>query len=830
MTYGLKEQQILARDKIVKQLETLHHYPLTLVVAAMGYGKTVTVKSFLEENQIDYVWVTFESDRSSIHRMWDVLARQFAEFEPDLGDTLSRIGFPTGIEQRERIVDLLEEWAYMKKKVLVIDDYHYANSPELDLLVEVLVRRRINGLNLLILSRNRPLINVEELVIKGYCHQLQSSLFEFTTEEIKTYFHLFDLEISDDTAQNVQRITEGWITAVYLICRNYMEQGVLKTGVDMYELIETTILSRYSAQEKELLMKLSILSSFTLEQITFITEDESAAVIIQKISRDNSFLRFDQRSEKYVMHNILSNYLMTQLEDHFSIIDLKNLFRRCGEWFFLQELILPGINWLIRAEEYELIMDQFERPRITSMISRLPAAEIVNLFEQIPLEARYLRPIGYIKYIDFYISRVDVEKGAALLEDLENYLQGNQWASISHKMRIEGEIELVKIYLEFNDLRKMAERYKKAYVLLDGRSRVVNPDMIFTFGCPSTLHMYHREKGDLFKLVTFVEHNYHYFEELSGGCGKGCEDLLLAEYYLEVWDMKQAELHAYKAIYKAETMNQIAMILNATFVLARMYVAQGKVQEAKDLLHELSAKITDYKSPILMNAVDLCYGYLGGITRDPENFARWIQRGNIKREEMFYHGFTYYYLVQAKYLLLEKKYIKLEVLCSEMQQHFPDIHIQFGYMHAYILDAIAKYHLYGLREGKEALKMALDIGRDDNVILPFAEYGGYIVDMLSDWVRTDNGDDYLNRVFDHVIIYKKNLDNFLVKNLKKGLLTEREEEIAKLLVDGYHNRDIAEKLYIAEITVKKTITSIYRKLGVSSRAAAVRKVIDAKMI
>jgi LuxR family maltose regulon positive regulatory protein len=165
-----------------------------------------------------------------------------------------------------------------------------------------------------------------------------------------------------------------------------------------------------------------------------------------------------------------------------------------------------------------------------------------------------------------------------------------------------------------------------------------------------------------------------------------------------------------------------------------------------------------------------------------------------------------------------------------MQQHFPDIHIQFGYMHAYILDAIAKYHLYGLREGKEALKMALDIGRDDNVILPFAEYGGYIVDMLSDWVRTDNGDEYLNRVFDHVIIYKKNLDNFLVKNLKKGLLTEREEEIAKLLVDGYHNRDIAEKLYIAEITVKKTITSIYRKLGVSSRAAAVRKVIDAKMI
>jgi LuxR family transcriptional regulator, maltose regulon positive regulatory protein len=830
MNYWDNAQRVLARDRVSSQLDSFLNYPLTLVVAAMGYGKTMTVKNFLDGKGTDYVWISLESDQSSIHRMWDVFARQFAEYEPDLGDTLSIIGFPAEAEQRERFADLLEEWAYMKKKVLVIDDYHNANSPELDLLVEVMVRRRINGLNLMILSRNRPSINVQELVMKGYCYQLQSSLFELSSDEIKEYFHLFDLEITDEIAQNVQRITEGWVTAVYLLCRNYMEQGVLKTGADMNELIETTILKRYSIREKELLMKLSILSSFTPEQVTFITEDEKAAVRIQELSRDNSFLRFDQRSEKYVLHNIFGSYLMAQLEKSFDGNELKRLYRRCGEWFLTQGLILPGINWLLRAEEFDLIMEQFERPRITSMLSRLPAQEIVNLFEQVPLQARYLHPIGYITYIDFYISRVDAEKGALLLQNFENFVQGIQWDSISQKMRIEGEIELVKIYLAFNDSRKMAERYKKAYVLLDGRSRIANPDMIFTFGCPSTLHLYHREKGDLLNLVTFAEHNYRYYEELSGGCGKGYEDLILAEYFLEVCDMKQAELHAYRAIYKAETLDQIAMIINATFVLSRMHAAQGKIQEAKDLLHELSAKISDYKSPILMNTVDLCYGYLGGITGEPESFARWIQRGNIKREEMFYHGFTFYYLVQAKYLLLQKEYIKLEVYCSEMQHIFPDFHIQLGFMHAHILDAIAKYHLYGLAEGKEALKMALDIGREDNVVLPFAEYSEYITDMLRDRVKNDQEDVYVARVLDAALKYRKNLGNFLTENTKMTPLTEREGEIVKLLAQGYHNKEIAEKLFIAEITVKKTITSIYRKLGVSSRAAAVRKVMELKMI
>jgi DNA-binding NarL/FixJ family response regulator len=52
-------------------------------------------------------------------------------------------------------------------------------------------------------------------------------------------------------------------------------------------------------------------------------------------------------------------------------------------------------------------------------------------------------------------------------------------------------------------------------------------------------------------------------------------------------------------------------------------------------------------------------------------------------------------------------------------------------------------------------------------------------------------------------------------------LTQRESEVLSLLVAGLSNRAIAAKLVVSEETVKTHLRGIYRKLGVSDRAAAV---------
>lgn len=49
-------------------------------------------------------------------------------------------------------------------------------------------------------------------------------------------------------------------------------------------------------------------------------------------------------------------------------------------------------------------------------------------------------------------------------------------------------------------------------------------------------------------------------------------------------------------------------------------------------------------------------------------------------------------------------------------------------------------------------------------------------------------------------------------------MTERESEICSLLVQGLNNKQIADKLYISEGTVKNYISSIYDKTGIHDRA------------
>lgn len=53
-------------------------------------------------------------------------------------------------------------------------------------------------------------------------------------------------------------------------------------------------------------------------------------------------------------------------------------------------------------------------------------------------------------------------------------------------------------------------------------------------------------------------------------------------------------------------------------------------------------------------------------------------------------------------------------------------------------------------------------------------------------------------------------------------LSDRELEALELLVDGLRNKEIAERMFLSENTVKHHLGSIYRRLGVNSRQAAVR--------
>jgi DNA-binding NarL/FixJ family response regulator len=57
------------------------------------------------------------------------------------------------------------------------------------------------------------------------------------------------------------------------------------------------------------------------------------------------------------------------------------------------------------------------------------------------------------------------------------------------------------------------------------------------------------------------------------------------------------------------------------------------------------------------------------------------------------------------------------------------------------------------------------------------------------------------------------------------ILTPREAELLSLLTEGLSNRELGQRLFISEATVKTHLAHIYSKLGVETRAAAIATAI-----
>lgn len=824
------QQFILKREHIKTELEHIFDYPLTLAVAAMGYGKTTSAREFLNDSASRCIWLTVDSDESSPQFIWDAFTSQLSKLHPEIGRQLRAFGFPLDAPQRDKILGIIEDLTYLTGAVLVIDDYHNAHSAELDKLVERLVRANIKGFHILILSRTMPEINVDELLLKGYCHMIKSSLFEITAPEIKAFFRLYGHNISDETAKRVYDISEGWVSAVYLMMQDFSVTGRISAGQSMERLIETAVMKRYTPREVLLLKSLSILGSFTPGQAVYVTGEGGAEEILRKISYANSFIRYDAQEDVYRIHNVLGGYLQKLLEAEPPKAGAKGLYKRSGQWCIRNGDTLAGLKYLNKAREYDLILDEFEKSTSITLMMDASPGYVQEIFEQIPETEKRRRPIAYLAYAGFYVTNVDKDAGSRLLNELKQYYEADSSLPAAMLRRIRGEIELIGAYSAFNDGPLMVEKFKKAHALLDGRSDIANDRKIITFGSPHALYLYYREAGGAQRAKEHVQDMFTYYTELAGGCGRGFDDLLEAEYFLEKSDLDKAELNAYRAAHKAQSANQVSVEICAAFAIARAFAARGKFDEALEIMANLKGEVEEAGGPILSSAYDVSLGYIGSLIGREDSFSPWLGEGDLAQSEILYQGMGFNYIAYGKHLLLKGDFIKLELLTEQMRQVFAPFSNMLGYLHTSILEVIAHHRLYGMDRAKASLLQALEIGKADGIVLPFAEYGGHILDILKELRQDDGENEYLDLLLENASGYADKLRAFHRQSTEGPALTKREKEIMSLVTEGKSNQEIAAALFVAEVTVRKNITAIYRKLDVSGRAAAVRKALEMKIL
>lgn len=72
----------------------------------------------------------------------------------------------------------------------------------------------------------------------------------------------------------------------------------------------------------------------------------------------------------------------------------------------------------------------------------------------------------------------------------------------------------------------------------------------------------------------------------------------------------------------------------------------------------------------------------------------------------------------------------------------------------------------------------------------------------------------------------------IINNMDKYItspLTDREKDVLLLVREGYTNREIAQKLYITEFTVKSHVSNIFKKLQVANRPRAILKAMQMEL-
>jgi len=113
----------------------------------------------------------------------------------------------------------------------------------------------------------------------------------------------------------------------------------------------------------------------------------------------------------------------------------------------------------------------------------------------------------------------------------------------------------------------------------------------------------------------------------------------------------------------------------------------------------------------------------------------------------------------------------------------------------------------------EQLDHALEDASGERIFAPFLAYDAVIADLLRAHAHWgSNHQDFL-----HAILEKRGLHGTAIA----GIFTEREKEVLACLRTTMTADEIATHLGVAYPTVKSHIRAIYRKLGVTSRRAAV---------
>jgi len=179
---------LVLRPRLTQQVARARDAALVLVSAPAGFGKTTLLAATLRELREpesggqSVAWVSLDPRDGDSARFWAYTLRALDGASPGCaGSALGQLEAGSG-PLEDVITSLINELSVRSEDLmLVLDDYHHADTPEVSASVSFLLDHRPPQLQLVISTRADPALPLPRLRARGELFEIRASDLRFTS-------------------------------------------------------------------------------------------------------------------------------------------------------------------------------------------------------------------------------------------------------------------------------------------------------------------------------------------------------------------------------------------------------------------------------------------------------------------------------------------------------------------------------------------------------------------------------------------------------------------------------------------------------------------------
>jgi LuxR family maltose regulon positive regulatory protein len=334
---------VVTRPALQDQLAVGSGHRLTVVVGSAGSGKSVLLSSWAEARAPEVTsWLSCDEADANPVRFWAGFIEAPRLLVPQFGAEAAELLAIDGAASADVTASIANEAAQLPAgSAVVVDDFHYA-APSVSQSMRDLVERWPAGAAQLVLaSRVDPALRLHRLRMAGQLCELRDRDLQFSASESRDLLKAFGVKVNAAELALLQQRSEGWAAALQMAALSLRTaadparaaRALEVRGYEIAEYFITEVLDQQPAEIAGFMLDTSILAELTAEACAAVTGRADAAALLRAIDAANLFVvALDAERTSFRYHHLVHRMLRTELRARDPARE-QALQLRAAEWF-----------------------------------------------------------------------------------------------------------------------------------------------------------------------------------------------------------------------------------------------------------------------------------------------------------------------------------------------------------------------------------------------------------------------------------------------------------------------------------------------------------------